>query len=62
MKSKKFIKQMEDKEYGIITNMQKNEAQLEKLRKMGKINQIQPIPNIKHKARITKDAKNWFGC
>lgn len=53
-KSKKFIKQMEEKEYDIIRNMQKNEAQLEKLRKVGKINQIQPIPNIKFK-RISKD-------
>jgi hypothetical protein len=53
-KSKKFIKQVEDKEYLIVCNMQKNEKQLEKLRKIGRINQIQPIPNIKFK-RILKD-------
>lgn len=52
--NKNFIRDIEDKEYEIIKNLQRSEEQLKKLRVAGKINQIQLIPAIKFK-KISKD-------
>ena len=51
--SKKFIKEIEERELEIIINLQKREEQLKKLRVVGRIHQVQPIPTIKFK-KISK--------
>jgi hypothetical protein len=52
--NKEFIKDFEEKEMEIIINLQKREEQLKKLRIVGKIHQVQPIPSIKFK-KISKN-------
>lgn len=52
--SKEFIKGFEEKEMVIINNLQKREEQLKKLRVVGRIHQVQPIPTIRFK-KISKD-------
>jgi len=47
--SKEYIKDFEQKELGIIMNLQKNEEHLKRLRVIGKIHQVQPIPSIRFK-------------
>jgi len=52
--SEDFLKEIEEKEFEIVLNLQKTEEQLKKLRAVGRIHQVQPIPTIKFK-KITKD-------
>lgn len=52
--NKHFIRDIEDREFEIIKNLQKREEQLNKLRVVGRINQVQPIPSIKFK-KLSKD-------
>lgn len=52
--NKKFIKDFEEKEMEIINNLHKREEQLKKLRVVGRIHQVQPIPTIKFK-KLSKD-------
>ncbi len=52
--NKEFIKEFEEKEEEIINNLQKREMELKKLKVIGKIHQVQPIPNIRFK-KLSKE-------
>ncbi len=52
--SRDFIRKLEEKESEIIINLQRREEDLKRLRVIGRINQIQPIPSIKFK-KVSKN-------